>query len=148
MIELINILVSSISRLCCNPHSQRDDVSVSSFHGNGQRVLSPLVHSVLIGSSLQQQTHLSTTASEKQPRLPQVCLRVGVGRDVSLSSDMCACMWLPSVSSCGCSVQRPLSSQVSVVDVCSVLQQELTGQQRPLQAAQRNTSIENSKGED
>lgn len=46
--------------------SQCDDVSVGCFHGDGQRVLPSLVDSILIGSSLQQQTHLTVTANEKQ----------------------------------------------------------------------------------
>lgn len=41
------------------------------------------------------------------------------------------------MSSGGSSVQRSLSSLVSVVDVCAVYQQELAGQQRPLQTAQK-----------
>lgn len=56
---------------------------------------------------------------------------------------VCVCMsvfvWLPGVTSSGGSVQRPLSSKVSVIDVCAVLQQELARQQRPLQAAERNS---------
>lgn len=47
-------------------NSQRDDVSVGCFHGDGQRVLTRLVSSVLIGSSLQQQTHLTAATNEKQ----------------------------------------------------------------------------------
>lgn len=51
---------------------------------------------------------------------------------------MCVCVHVvPSVSSGGGSVQRPLSSLIPVVDVGPVNQQELTGQQRPLQVAQR-----------
>lgn len=46
---------------------------------------------------------------------------------------------LPGVSGRGRRVQRPVSPQVSVVDVCPVLQQELAGQQRPLQVARGTT---------
>lgn len=44
---------------------------------------------------------------------------------------------VPSVTSGGSSVQRSLSPQVSVVDVGAVEQQELAGQQRPLQTGNR-----------
>lgn len=100
------------------------------FHGDGQRVLASLIHCVLIGSSLQQQAHLSKVANERVS-------------GVELSSYFrCeqVCVQLPSVTSGGSSVQRPLTSPVSVVNVGSILQQELAGQQRPLQEAKRNNT--------
>lgn len=45
--------------------SQCDNVGVGCFHGDGQRVLSSLINSVLIGSSLQQQAHLPMAANQK-----------------------------------------------------------------------------------
>lgn len=48
-------------------NSQCDDVGVGCFHGDGQRVLTRLVSGVLIGSSPQEQTHLTARTNEKQP---------------------------------------------------------------------------------
>ncbi len=73
--------------------SQCDDVSVGCFHGDGQWVLSSLVYSVLIGSSLQQQTHLSTTANENQRRLFML----------NLNRCVCVCVCVCVVTRC---VQR------------------------------------------
>ena len=56
--HLINKSQSIHLRNTCDD-SQGNDVSVCRFHGDGQWVLAPLVCCILIGSSLQEQTHLS-----------------------------------------------------------------------------------------
>lgn len=60
--ELAPHTLSSFSH---SGNSQSDDISMGCFHGDGQRVLTPLISSVLIGSSLQEQTHLTMRTRKK-----------------------------------------------------------------------------------
>lgn len=105
------------------------------FHGDGQRVLTPLVSSVLIGSSLQEQTHLTTRTRKKTFSWMGQSVATPGGGGASSPA-------LPSVTGSGRNVQRSPTSQVSMVDVGAVQQQELAGQQRPLQSKASGSTVD------